>query len=59
MGLGSDMFRPLLHDAAALEQIRAPVGGLDAVAVDVHQGELAQARPDRTAAEGRTRTLHA
>ena len=33
---------PLLHErAAALEEIAAAVGGLDAVAVDVRQGELA------------------
>ena len=41
-GVCGDVVRPLLHErAAALEQVAAPVGGLDAVVVDVRQGELA------------------
>ena len=41
-GGGGDVVGPLLHEAAAaVEEVGAHVGGLDAVAVDVRQGEFA------------------
>ena len=42
-GGGGEVAGPLLHErATALEQVAAAVGGLDAVAVDVGEGELAK-----------------
>ena len=41
-GLCGQVTRPLLHKVAtSLEQVAAPIGGLDAVAVNVGQGEHA------------------